>query len=452
MGSAPKKIGLYTSPHLRFVRERIQINGKPLTEEAFTRYFFETWDRLEASAAKAGENPTATTAKPVYFRFLTLMAFHTYLEESVDCAVIECGIGGAYDSTNIIPSPAVTGITSLGIDHVGVLGSTIEEIAWHKAGIMKPRQSSKTEKLQCFTPASQPAAAKEVLSRTATEQSTDLTYVSINPEIASGALPIGLSASFQQTNASLALAIAKSFLSSHGIDMSTPESQVCIRKGLVSVSWPGRCDTRTDTTNANVTWHIDGGHTLESIELAGKWFGEQLHTTQSTPTDHPKTKKRRKTYLIFNQQTRDAPSLATALYNTLASTVPTASASTNSTLTSSLAPSNNPVFNTVIFTTNQTYTSTGFSPDLVSSNTDSAAVSALTVQKGLAETWSKLDPNASIHVTRTIEEAVGLVRSCDSNENEDEGIEKVILVTGSLHLVGGVLEVLEGNQSQSQDK
>ena len=156
-GPALSKVGLYTSPHLRFVRERIQINGEPLSEEQFAAYFFETWDRLERAAVDRGEDPTAPGAKPVYFRFLTLMAFHTYMSEGVDAAVIECGIGGAYDSTNVIQQPAVTGITSLGIDHVGVLGNTLPEIAWHKAGIIKKgsrcilRAASFPKQRQCWT-------------------------------------------------------------------------------------------------------------------------------------------------------------------------------------------------------------------------------------------------------------------------------------------------------------
>ena len=211
------------------MRERIQINGRPLTEDEFTRYFFETWDRLEASAAETGEDPKATTTKPVYFRFLTLMAFHTYLRETVDCAIIECGIGGAYDSTNIIPAPAVTGITSLAIDHEGVLGNSIEEIAWHKAGITKAPQRPDSERLKCFTPTSQPETAKQVLSRVATEKSTDLIYTPLNPAITSGALPLGLNATFQQTNASLALAIVNSFLTTHcSIDPNTTQSQTSI--------------------------------------------------------------------------------------------------------------------------------------------------------------------------------------------------------------------------------
>ena len=134
--SKPSKIGLYTSPHLRFVRERIQINNEPISEELFAKYFFEVWDRLEA-AAKSDDTPQDEPTKPVYFRYLTLMALHAYLKEGVDTAVIECGIGGEFDSTNILVKPTVTAVTSLGIDHTAVLGSTLPEIAWHKAGIFK---------------------------------------------------------------------------------------------------------------------------------------------------------------------------------------------------------------------------------------------------------------------------------------------------------------------------
>ena len=62
------KVGLYTSPHLKSVRERIQINGQPLSEDSFARYFFEVWDRLETAASEAGEDSTSTKAKPFYFR------------------------------------------------------------------------------------------------------------------------------------------------------------------------------------------------------------------------------------------------------------------------------------------------------------------------------------------------------------------------------------------------
>lgn len=70
----PRRVGLYTSPHLKAVRERIRINGEPLDEARFAKYFFDVWDRLEASGAPS---------KPVYFRFLTLVAWHTFISEKV---------------------------------------------------------------------------------------------------------------------------------------------------------------------------------------------------------------------------------------------------------------------------------------------------------------------------------------------------------------------------------
>lgn len=74
---------------------------------------------------------------PGYFRFMTLLAFHSFLKMKVDATILEVGVGGTYDSTNIVPKPVVTGITALGIDHVFVLGKTLKEIAWQKGGIFK---------------------------------------------------------------------------------------------------------------------------------------------------------------------------------------------------------------------------------------------------------------------------------------------------------------------------
>jgi folylpolyglutamate synthase/dihydropteroate synthase len=74
---------------------------------------------------------------PGYFRFVTLLAFHAFLESKVDATILEVGVGGTYDSTNVVPKPIVTGISALGIDHVAVLGKTLEDIAWQKSGINK---------------------------------------------------------------------------------------------------------------------------------------------------------------------------------------------------------------------------------------------------------------------------------------------------------------------------
>uniref|UniRef100_A0A8D2LU98 Folylpolyglutamate synthase n=1 Tax=Varanus komodoensis TaxID=61221 RepID=A0A8D2LU98_VARKO len=121
-----------SSPHLVQVRERIRINGQPISKELFSKYFWQVYNRLDES------KDSSNNAMPAYFRFLTIMAFHVFLQEKVDLAVLEVGIGGTYDCTNIIRKPVVCGVSSLGIDHTSILGDTIEKIAWQKGGIFKP--------------------------------------------------------------------------------------------------------------------------------------------------------------------------------------------------------------------------------------------------------------------------------------------------------------------------
>jgi folylpolyglutamate synthase len=417
---SPSKIGLYTSPHLRFVRERIQINNEPISEEKFAQYFFEIWDRLEA-AAKTENTPPDVPTKPVYFRYLTLMALHAYLKEGVDSAVIECGIGGEYDSTNILVKPTVTAVTTLGIDHTAMLGSTLPEIAWHKAGIFK-------EGSVAFT-APQKEEALTVLRERAQEKGTDLHIVDLHPMLANNHIKLGLAADFQKINASVAIAAAAAHLRAIGhsaIPDPTTSPHIDLPpefiRGLEQVRWAGRCEVRREK---NVAWHIDGGHTLESIEVTGQWFATQIESATATTPSQSKVPR----ILIFNQQTRDANALAKALYAALQSGV----------VSSTTSP-----FTHVIFTTNQTF-SEGYKPDLVSININQKDVDTLAVQKALAHTWSDIDSSAEVHVLRTIEEAIGTARSVAHAWAEDAGEDSkvMVLVTGSLHLVGGALEVLE---------
>jgi folylpolyglutamate synthase len=406
-----RKIGLYTSPHLRFVRERIQINNEPLSEEAFAKYFFETWDRLEDSARAQGR-PIDQTAKPVYFRFLTLMALHTYMSEGVDTAIIECGIGGEYDSTNIIVSPTVTGITSLGIDHVAMLGETIGEIAWHKAGIMKPGALA-------FT-APQPSTALEVLQQRAAAKSVTLEIVEPDRSLAS--LPLGLAGDFQVTNASLAVRVASAHLQTLGLPAPIPGSSLPTEflRGLRQVRWPGRCETRREK---NLTWHIDSGHTLESIQAAATWFvGSLASTMNDAPDDSSTLTQRPVRILLFNQQTRDADALARSLYNTVAT-----------------ALDDPHPFTHVVFCTNRTFQETGYRPDLISLNSNAHATQALEVQTRLAQTWGGLDASADVKVVSSISQAVRWARDVAGAPRT----RAAVLVTGSVHLVGGFLEVLE---------
>jgi folylpolyglutamate synthase len=379
----PSSVGLYTSPHLRFVRERIQINNQPLSEEVFAKYFFEVWDRLEEAAAKAShQDPKSTETKPVYFRFLTLMALHAYMQEKVGTAVLECGIGGEYDSTNILIKPSATGVTSLGIDHTAMLGDTIESIAWHKAGVFK-------EGVPAFT-APQPQSALKVLHERAQERKTEL--VEVPQYTALNQIKLGLHGEFQKINASVAIAICASHLQKLGYsglpdprdkDAALPAEFIA---GLEQVHLGGRCEVRPDTLRQGLTWYVDGGHTLESIEMAAKWFASTAAQSQSDAQ-----KKTR--ILIFNQQTRDAASLARKLHDTLASGL-----------------DDKHPFKHAIFCTNTTYKDAGFKADLVSINTNKSDVDTLKVQKELAGSWDSIDPDASVHVLSTIEEAISKAR------------------------------------------
>lgn len=418
----PAKVGLYTSPHLRFVRERIQIDNEPISEEKFARYFFEVWDKLEA-AAKAENTPADVPTKPVYFRYLTLMALHAYLHEGVDSAVIECGIGGEYDSTNILTKPTVTAVTSLGIDHVAMLGSTLPEIAWHKAGIFKQGSVA-------FT-APQKEEAIAVLQQRAEEKGTDLHIVDLHPSLANGSVKLGLSADFQKINASVAIAAAAAHLRALGhssIPDPTKTAHIDLPqefvRGLEQVRWSGRCEVRREK---NLAWHIDGAHTLESIEVTGRWFAEQIASVTTTSASDSKAPR----ILIFNQQTRDASALAQTLYGALQSGITAGSTSP---------------FTHVFFSTNQTFNE-GYRPDLVSINTDKEEVDALAVQKALAKTWAEIDSSAEVRVLKTIEEAVGAAREVARVWAGGTDAEVMVLVTGSLHLVGGALEVLESGQA-----
>ncbi|KAL9076209.1 MAG: hypothetical protein Q9157_003766, partial [Trypethelium eluteriae] len=366
-----KKIGLYTSPHLRFVRERIQIDNQPLSEEKFTRYFFETWDALEAAAEEAGHpNPQDPSTKPVYFRFLTLMAFHAFLKEQVHTAVIECGIGGEYDSTNVLANPSVTGITSLGIDHTAMLGDAIEEIAWHKGGILKPDVPAYTVQ--------QADSALEILEQRAKERNTKLHIT--KPHIDFDNFRLGLDADFQKINAGLAIHIAATHLNNIKEPPSLHPSMLHqgslppeFISGLQQVRWPGRCEIRHEQ---NLTWYIDGGHTLESIALTGSWFASRILPQPATKESRIATEKptsqpieanptstmtnsdvqparssepllQKTRVLIFNQQVRSAPPLARSLHALLSSALSTPQPFTH-----------------VVFCTNTTFREQGFSPDL----------------------------------------------------------------------------------------
>lgn len=119
-----RKVGLYTSPHLIDLRERIRVNGIPIPEEEVVGFIEQNQDFLDAT-------------QPSFFETMTALAFRYFVDQNVDIAVIEVGLGGRLDSTNVI-TPILSVITNIGLDHTEFLGQTLAQIAKEKAGIIKP--------------------------------------------------------------------------------------------------------------------------------------------------------------------------------------------------------------------------------------------------------------------------------------------------------------------------
>ncbi|EFY86677.1 Folylpolyglutamate synthase [Metarhizium acridum CQMa 102] len=369
--STPGKTGLFISPHLIAVRERIRINSAPISEDLFTRYFFQVWDRLGES--NACPEDAVSGSRPLYARYLTLMSWHAFLQEGVDCAVYETGIGGEFDATNIIERPVASGISTLGIDHVFVLGDTVDKIAWHKAGIMKTGSPA-------FTVEQVPSAA-EVLQTRAKDKGVDLKVLSVDKRLAG--VKIRPDALFQKKNATLAIALAESALRRLGVQVGDNETSLPkeFTDGLEETVFRGRCEVKDE-----------GG-----VKCSGPRI------------------------MIFNQQGRtEAVDFLTPLQK--------------ATSRGSL-----PSFDHAVFCTNVTYAKTGYKRDFVNRGIDPKEIETLSVQKRFADKWSELDPGSKVVVIPTIEEALDYARRV----GEEEGTQAVAYVTGSLHLVGGALGILE---------
>ncbi|XP_019331437.1 folylpolyglutamate synthase, mitochondrial isoform X3 [Alligator mississippiensis] len=294
------KTGFYSSPHLVQVRERIRINGQPISKELFSKYFWQVYNRLEET-----KDP-AYASMPAYFRFLTIMAFHVFLQEKVDLAVVEVGIGGAYDCTNIVRKPVVCGVSSLGIDHTSILGDTMEKIAWQKGGIFKPG-------VPAFT-VPQPERPLEVLRDRARESPCPLYLCPDLGAYEEGKVfPLGLAGDHQRSNATLALQLSRMWLEQQGYQgigelkdlwpgAEPPGKKpvplapvfrpsIAMVQGLQDAVWLGRTQV---LQHGPVTWYIDGAHTTSSVQACVRWF-HQAALNEEKPVDGSEVR-----VLLFN--------------------------------------------------------------------------------------------------------------------------------------------------------
>jgi dihydrofolate synthase/folylpolyglutamate synthase len=273
--AAGYRTGLYTSPHLVDLRERIRVDGRPIPPDDFAALVERTRPGLERIQAKADATPPGEYYRPpTYFEVMTHLAFLCFEEANVDVAVLEVGMGGRLDATNVV-TPAACAITSVSIDHTAILGSTLAAIAREKAGILKSG-------VPCVV-APQPEEAAASIRSVAEEVGVPLWLVGedVTLERAGGGafdvrtpgrtyenLTIPLQGAHQRENAAVAVGLVDLGRRA-GFGRVTPDA---VREGLARVSWPGRVQR---VAEAPATF-LDGAHNPASVRVLVRALAELL--------------------------------------------------------------------------------------------------------------------------------------------------------------------------------
>ncbi|RWS15124.1 folylpolyglutamate synthase-like protein [Dinothrombium tinctorium] len=408
------RTGLFTSPHLVTVRERIRINGLPLSETQLITYFWDVYNRVMANIKDENDYPA-------FFTFLTIMAFDVFIKEKVDVAVIEVGIGGEYDVTNIMTKPVVVGITSLGYDHMQILGSTIESIAWHKSGIFKAG-------VPAFTVPQSYENAMNVLKNRAEEKKCPLFVCPPLTEYKTEnntPLVLSVDGKVQHLNASLALQLCNVWIqkdlcimngiahSSNTLHAKAFEVNNRQLKGLRECKWPGRCQM---LIKDRIYYFLDGAHTKESIRHCIDWF---MHSSQKFSID-----KKVCRVLIFNcTGQRDVHSL--------------------------LEPLLDGNFDLALFTTNNVNIQESKSCEMTNFNVDQSKI-MINVDNN-SDSWRilmlerKKSHSCIVKKFACISEVINWLN--DKSEEKPASFANAdcihLLATGSFHLIGGVLSVID---------
>lgn len=249
------KTGLFTSPFIRCFNDRIQINGKIISD-----------DDLGETAKDIIEAAEQSDDPPTEFELITAIGFKYFAESGCDLVVLETGLGGRFDATNVIEKPVMSVITGIDLDHTAVLGSTTAEIAFEKAGIIKKGRPVLVGEAD--------GDALETIKKKAEEECAPLTltdYSSVKAvstdiggsvfEYESGEYFLPLKGTYQFRNAANVLAALK-ILKKEGI--KTDENS--IRKGLGKVSWPARFETLSESPLII----YDGAHNPQGISAAAE--------------------------------------------------------------------------------------------------------------------------------------------------------------------------------------
>lgn len=255
--------GLFTSPHLQCMTERIVINNKQITKDEFQKVFEETYAIVE-QMAEAGQ------PHPSFFEFLFGMAMKYFSDSCVEYVILETGLGGRLDATNVVENPVVTILTNIGLDHTAYLGDTIEQIASEKAGILKKQVPVIYDgHLEGVTSVVESIALEKGCScRKISEDAYEIM------EIDEKSIAFSLKDAYdkhvtwkirnrgiyQVTNACLAICAMQAVAESEGLE----EDQGRWQEALLATYWPGRMEEVIPSV------YIDGGHNVAAIEALTK--------------------------------------------------------------------------------------------------------------------------------------------------------------------------------------
>ena len=254
-----KKVGTFTSPHIVSIHDRICINGDPVSDADFIRL---------ADQVKTMEQELLETHDQLsFFELLTLIALLYFKEQGVDLVLLEVGIGGLLDTTNVVTGEIAI-ITSIGLDHQETLGDSLEAIAEQKAGIFKLGKSAVIANL---VPEAQIVCQKiaEGLGVTLYQADKDFSFKSgvFSSSIANlSRLKLGLEGTYQEENAALALQAFLLFMTERGEKVN----EEAIRRALKTTSWAGRLEAVTEHI------YLDGAHNLPALERLVEFIQEKI--------------------------------------------------------------------------------------------------------------------------------------------------------------------------------
>ena len=252
--TAGYRTGLYTSPHLMRYNERMQIDGVPISDEDFV----EAASQVQRVCEQLG-------GVPIVFEVLTLMTLWYFAQQRCDIVVLEVGIGGLLDSTNVIPSPKVAIITQLGMDHTETLGNTLEEIAAQKGGIVKEG----TPTVMALQEPSAVAIVQQICDKhhaplaLADPERLRVLDASVAGQMLEdreyGKLKLPLAGEHQRKNAANVLE-AVAMLRTQGYRISDDD----VREGIAKTVWPARFERLSTAPD----FILDGGHNPQCLHAA----------------------------------------------------------------------------------------------------------------------------------------------------------------------------------------